>query len=939
MLRRFFIFVAALIAIYPPLPADAQPRTDLCSPEQFATLIYFGNGVEGGDSYEAQQPSRLLLENTLRAYVASHSYYDLPSDCQAVSIAFNKGNGLIRDLLQAGEQLIASDPSILARWLEATVLPDALVDAIVSVVHSRALQISADDPELIGHVTEYKRALNGGQRVAVLAHSQGNLYVNKALTQLTADLTAFSRFNVIALATPDSMVASDGPSITTYEDFAATALFWIVNPNREGPSRTNAPTLCTPLPGCHSFSSYLLGRRTGPLIMADLLDIITPFNTNPVAHISIDGVPTLRDGQTIARRTSDRVDISSEASSDSDGAVIGRQWYIDGRPVSTSSIMTFGDVGPGEYLVNLVVYDYLGASSAPATLIIVVDIDAPLNRQPRAGFTMSVPGHVALNDNELHVAADAQTGEAQVTFQDQSSDPNGLNDIVSRVWTVNTRTDALSVDRTSFLWGFTPGGPYIVTLTVRDSGGLTSSASGTIYVAPPNQPPTAGFSMSVPGQIATDGGELHTVVDVHTGKAVVSFTDRSADPDGHIISRRWTSDTGLLLSEGLSSFDWGFGPGRYVITLTVEDDGHATASSSGVVEVLGPTPTLLHADTDPRVYYGPPLVAADGTIYVSRSTGSWLVELQRVDPAGGGWIAPADVDTLAPRTLAFGPDGRVYFAASRSTLFAYRPDGTIVSGWPARITEAFNPYFRTVLVDDDTGQVHLAALGVYVADPTADVTLNADGTEAWRVPDSDAGSMLRGPGADIYIQKNDVVRFDRQTGAERCRSTPPYYESFTLGTSAGLFGSRYWDIYRFNGDCTYSTFYSALAPYVTAVSYDDGNGVPESARLIVLEYTGDLFHTTGSLLTGVTLAGILNWRQPDIETPAVVATRPGKLYVSGLDALDNRRQKLFVVDAATGSITVRIDTSDTCGTSGCNFGVGPQGDIYITTDNRIYRVQ
>jgi hypothetical protein len=357
--------------------AYAQSDSQLCPPETFATRIYFGNGVEGGNSKEDQEPSRLLLENTLRGYVSTHTSYQLPIDCQVISTAFNKGNGLIRDLIQSAEQLIAADSTILSTWLQTSLLPQLFIDTISASIQSRTFEIVDNDPELIAQVEEYRQALQSGQRVVVVAHSQGNLYANKAYQKLGNAITTFSRFNVVSLATPDSTVAANGPWITSFEDFAATALFWIVNRGRKAPDATNEPTDCIPLPGCHAFATYLLGRRTGPAVLSNLLDVITPFNEKPVAHVTIDGNAEVLDGRTVAVDGGNTVALSSAASNDVDGAVVSRQWYINGRPISTEATVGLQDLEEGEYTINLIVYDQLGASSAPATVEVIVHSISP----------------------------------------------------------------------------------------------------------------------------------------------------------------------------------------------------------------------------------------------------------------------------------------------------------------------------------------------------------------------------------------------------------------------------------------------------------------------------------------------------------------------------------------------------------------------------------
>jgi hypothetical protein len=61
------------------------------------------------------------------------------------------------------------------------------------------------------------------------------------------------------------------------------------------------------------------------------------------------------------------------------------------------------------------------------------------------------------------------------------------------------------------------------------------------------------------------------------------------------------------------------------------------------------------------------------------------------------------------------------------------------------------------------------------------------------------------------------------------------------------------------------------------------------------------------------------------------------LYILGGDRTDGMKQKLFFVDALTGSIDSRRATTEICNFN-CNVSVGPTSVVYIADGNRIYRV-
>lgn len=112
--------------------------------------------------------------------------------------------------------------------------------------------------------------------------------------------------------------------------------------------------------------------------------------------------------------------------------------------------------------------------------------DAPLpdapppNQPPTAGFSMSGQGFTELQNGTLNLVADALTNEGRVKFVSASSDPD--NDINFWRWRAGAVT--LCEGPLPCEWGFMPGGPYTVILTVRDVPGHEATASATINVAP-----------------------------------------------------------------------------------------------------------------------------------------------------------------------------------------------------------------------------------------------------------------------------------------------------------------------------------------------------------------------------------------------------------------------------------------------------------------------
>src|SRR6266566_1471844 len=97
------------------------------------------------------------------------------------------------------------------------------------------------------------------------------------------------------------------------------------------------------------------------------------------------------------------------------------------------------------------------------------------------------------------------------------------------------------------------GGTYTVTLRVTDNQGAQSTtASQSVTVTPPNQPPTANFTSSC-------------------SALTCSFTSTSSDPDGSIASYSWTFGDGATSTLQNPSHTYAAG-GTYTVTLRVTDN-------------------------------------------------------------------------------------------------------------------------------------------------------------------------------------------------------------------------------------------------------------------------------------------------------------------------------------------------------------------------------
>jgi len=154
--------------------------------------------------------------------------------------------------------------------------------------------------------------------------------------------------------------------------------------------------------------------------------------------------------------------------------------------------------------------------------------------------------------------------------------------IVSYSWDFDTANPGTSigVGKTT-VHTYTTYGVYTVTLTVTDNKGATGQATVDIDVsnigpnAVINALPTGGF---VPLEVTFDGSG-------------------SSDPDGTIVSYDWNFGDGNVDS-GVNVVHTYNNGGSYVVTLTVTDDGGATATDTTNITVN--TTTIFTTDFGPE---------------------------------------------------------------------------------------------------------------------------------------------------------------------------------------------------------------------------------------------------------------------------------------------------------------------------------------------------
>jgi PKD repeat protein len=247
----------------------------------------------------------------------------------------------------------------------------------------------------------------------------------------------------------------------------------------------------------------------------------------------------------------------TDASTDSDGNVVSWSWDFGDGQRSTEREPTHSFPAPGTYTVTLTVADNDGAGDQaerhvevrapepppPGETRTTITEDNPDPSDPGVAITVSfsVTGASGSPTGAVHIADENGGGcEGQAPSGSCSYVPNGTG----------KRKITATYD----------GGPGFA--------GSSDTEDHTVKEPAPNKPPRAEF-------------------DVSCSDLTCTFTDRSTDEDGNIVSRLWDYGDGTT---GDASSHTYAQPGKYKVTLTVTDDDGAVASRTKDAEAKSPPP-------------------------------------------------------------------------------------------------------------------------------------------------------------------------------------------------------------------------------------------------------------------------------------------------------------------------------------------------------------
>jgi hypothetical protein len=205
-------------------------------PQQIKTVVVFGNGIMNTkhDAEDSLERLRTLLHDTLTPEEFNNLEFNL---------AYNKTYGFLRDFYESLKQKAVSDnlPVAFWRWMSnREIVPDAVRDELKKMVEIFDFSDRFGGEDISSQLEMYRSNINKGRTTLVCAHSQGNEFVNAAYKVLQSENEELpNKLSVVAVATPASFVAGEGPHTTLVEDLVVQTIALATPPGVSPPMSSN----------------------------------------------------------------------------------------------------------------------------------------------------------------------------------------------------------------------------------------------------------------------------------------------------------------------------------------------------------------------------------------------------------------------------------------------------------------------------------------------------------------------------------------------------------------------------------------------------------------------------------------------------------------------------------------------------------------------------
>ncbi|MCC7007892.1 MAG: PQQ-binding-like beta-propeller repeat protein [Acidobacteria bacterium] len=283
-------------------------------------------------------------------------------------------------------------------------------------------------------------------------------------------------------------------------------------------------------------------------------------------------------------------------------------------------------------------------------------------------------------------------------------------------------------------------------------------------------------------------------------------------------------------------------------------------------------------------------------------------------------------DFQAPLIITPGADDDVFLQTSRIHVGGYR-SGAMFGNWPqAAVGDRFT---GRLLVDETTGNVFVTTAPAFPGAEFGATVFDRNGSPSLLLPGT-VGTWYRGAGGHPYLVNGlSLTRYDRETLAPACSSSLPDFVRFS--STEGIFTTDGTTIYRTDANCQ-TTALATVAGVSFSIYTVHGD------RLIGLSRP-DLFGTPGTL-TGVNLVNGTVWTQGSLQFNGdSIGSQGDTIYMLVLDRADGLKQKVAILDARSGSILAKLNTSGFC-ENNCHLEVAADGRVYLqeSGSSKVFRV-
>ena len=168
-------------------------------------VLFFVNGVL--NSYrDADESLRALSAQTKNSF----DRYEL---------AYNTSEPILLQMLQVLRQKLSSESKFYWSYFSRLIGSDSINQELSKILTAITSSKYVSDADLQKHLSLYKKSLGAGEKLILVAHSQGNFYANEAFEILRADVDSQLPLQVIGVATPDRVVPEGETYCTLESDF------------------------------------------------------------------------------------------------------------------------------------------------------------------------------------------------------------------------------------------------------------------------------------------------------------------------------------------------------------------------------------------------------------------------------------------------------------------------------------------------------------------------------------------------------------------------------------------------------------------------------------------------------------------------------------------------------------------------------------------------